>query len=57
MGGSPFCTVESGNVANCVYADRRSCSDDGRRKNGTCIAATPQQPPKATDPYEVKRPY
>jgi len=57
VGGSPFCTVESGNVPNCAYADRRTCSDEGRRKSGTCIAATPHQPPKATDPYDVKRPY
>jgi hypothetical protein len=56
-GGSAFCTVEHGNVPNCVYADRRSCTDDARRKSGTCIAATPEHPPKATDPFEVKRPY
>ena len=57
VGGSAFCVVESGNVATCAYADRSTCSSDSRRKNGTCIAATPAQPPKATDPYEVKRPY
>jgi hypothetical protein len=56
-GGSAFCVVESGNVATCAYADRASCSSDARRKNGACIAATPAQPPKATDPYEVKLPY
>lgn len=57
VGGSAFCVVEPGNVATCAYADRRTCSSDGRQKNGACIAATPAQPPKATDPYEVKRPY
>ena len=57
IGGSAFCVVESGNVATCAYADRTSCSADSRRKNGTCITATPAQPPKASDPFEVKRPY
>jgi len=32
VGGMPFCTVESGNVPNCVYADRRTCSTDSRQK-------------------------
>jgi hypothetical protein len=57
VGGSQFCVVESGNVATCAYADRGSCSRDGRQKAGACIAATPATPPKATDPYEVRRPY
>jgi len=57
IGGSPFCVVESGNVATCAYADRGSCLRDGNQKAGTCVAATPATPPKATDPFEVKRPY
>jgi hypothetical protein len=57
VGGSPFCVVESGNVTTCAYADRGSCLHDGNQKAGTCIAATPATPPKATDPFEVKRPY
>jgi hypothetical protein len=56
-GGSAFCVVESGNLATCAYSDRSSCSSEGRHKGGACIAATPATPPKATDPYEVKRPY
>jgi hypothetical protein len=57
VGGSAFCVVESGNVATCAYADRATCASDARHKNATCIAATPAQPPKASDPFEVKRPY
>ena len=57
VGGSAYCVVESGNVVTCGYADRRSCASDSHQKNGACIAATPAQPPKATDPFEVKRPY
>jgi hypothetical protein len=57
IGGSAFCTVESGNVAICAYADRGSCTRASIQKSGTCIAATPASPPKATDPFDVKRPY
>lgn len=57
VGGAAYCVVESGNVTTCVYGDRGSCSAAGRQRRGACIAATRATPPKATDPYEVKRPY
>jgi hypothetical protein len=56
-GGSAFCVVQSGNVSSCIFSDRASCDNEADRIHGACIAATPVTPPKAVDPYELKRPY
>ncbi|MBV8651014.1 MAG: hypothetical protein JO255_06070 [Alphaproteobacteria bacterium] len=56
-GTSGFCTVESGNVSSCAYADRGSCMAEAHHRNAACIEAVPAKPPKATDPYQIIRPY
>jgi len=56
-GGDAFCVVQAGVAASCIYPDWGSCYDEANRIHGACIAATPATPPKAADPYEVKRPY
>lgn len=56
-GGDAFCVVQGGVAASCIYPDLGSCNVEANRVHGACIAATPATPPKAVDPYEVKRPY
>lgn len=56
-GGDAFCVVQGGVAASCIYPDLGSCNIEANRVHGACIAATPATPPKAVDPYEVKRPY
>jgi hypothetical protein len=56
VGGSQFCVVESNLAMSCVYPDRKSCTDESIRRQGTCVTALPRPHP-TIDPYEEKRPY